>query len=101
MEQQNMFTRQRNEQTMSNRTRDGKKARGITVEVRGDDFSRALRTWSKKVQDTGLMKELKDRMAFEKPAVAKQRMKKQARKRWERSVEEMIESGKWHKDKKY
>lgn len=96
-----MFTRQRNEQTMTNRIRDGKKSRGITVEVRGDDFNRALRTWSKKVQDTGLMKELKDRMSFEKPAVARQRMKKQARKRWERSVEEMIESGMWHKDKKY
>lgn len=86
---------------MTNRIRDGKKPRGITVEVRGDDFNRALRTWSKKVQDTGLMKELKDRMSFEKPAVAKQRMKKQARKRWERTVEEMIESGHWHKDKKY
>lgn len=86
---------------MSNRTRDGKKPQGISVEVRNDDFNRALRTWSKKVQDTGLLKEVKDRMAYEKPAVAKQRMKKQARKRWERSVEEMIESGKWHKDKKY
>lgn len=96
-----MFTRQRNEQTMTNKIRDGKKSRGITVEVRGDDFNRALRTWSKKVQDTGLMKELKDRMAFEKPAVARQRMKKQARKRWERTVEEMIETGMWHKDKKY
>ena len=96
-----MFTRQKNEQTMSNRTRDSKRVCGITVEVRGDDFNRALRTWSKKVQDSGLMKELKDRMSFEKPAIAKQRMKKQARKRWERTVEEMIESGLWHKDRKY
>jgi ribosomal protein S21 len=86
---------------MSNKFRDGKKQQGITVEVRGEDFGRALRTWSKKVQDTGLLKEVKDRMAYEKPAVAKQRMKKQARKRWERTVEEMIESGHWHKDKKY
>jgi ribosomal protein S21 len=86
---------------MANNFRDGKKRRGITVEVRGDDFGRALRTWSKKVQDTGLLKEVKDRMAYEKPAVAKQRMKKQARKRWERQVEEMIEAGTWHKDKNY
>ena len=96
-----MFTRQRNEQTMTNRYRDGKRHQGITVEVRGDDFGRALRTWSKKVQDSGLLKEVKDRMAYEKPAVARQRMKKQARKRWERTVEEMIEAGQWHKDKKY
>jgi ribosomal protein S21 len=86
---------------MSNRSRDGKKYRGLTVEIRGDDFGRALRTWSKKVQDTGILKEVKDRMAYEKPAVAKQRMKKQARKRWERTVEEMIATGYWHKDRKY
>jgi ribosomal protein S21 len=82
--------------------REGKqKGRGITVEVRGDDFGRALRTWSKKVQDSGLLKEVKDRMAYEKPAVEKQRMKKQARKRWEKTVEELIATGRWHKDKKY
>lgn len=86
---------------MSNRYRDGKKSRGITVEVRNDDFGRALRIWSKKVQDSGLLKEVKDRMSYEKPAVLRQRMKKQARKRWERTVEEMIETGRWHKDKKY
>lgn len=86
---------------MSNRYRDTKKYRGIVVEVRNDDFGRALRTWSKKVQDTGLLKEVKDRMAYEKPAVKKQRMIKQARKRWERSVEDMIENGAWHKDRRY
>lgn len=86
---------------MANGYRDGRRARGITVEVRGDDFGRALRTWSKKVQDSGLLKEIKDRMSYEKPAVERQRMKKQARKRWERQVEEMIASGHWHKDKKY
>ena len=75
--------------------------RGISVEVKGDDFGRALRIWSKKVQDSGLLKEVKDRMAYEKPAVERQRLKKQARKRWEKQVEEMIEAGHWHKDKKY
>ena len=92
---------QHREQIMSNRFRDGKKPRGITVEVKGDDFGRALRTWSKKVQDSGLLKEVKERMSYEPPAVRKQRLKKQARKRWEHTVEEMIESGYWHKDKKY
>lgn len=86
---------------MSNRYRDTKKHRGIVVEVRNDDFGRALRTWSKKVQDTGLLKEVKERMAYEKPAELKQRMKKQARKRWERAVEDMIENGAWHKDRNY
>ena len=75
-----MYIKQKNEQVMSNKYKDSKKHRGITVEVRNDDFGKALRTWSKKVQDSGLLKELKDRMAYEKPAVEKQRMRKQARK---------------------
>jgi ribosomal protein S21 len=86
---------------MGNRYRDGKQTVGTTVEVRNDDIGRALRTFSKKIQDLGLLKEVKDRMAYEKPAVAKQRKKKQSRKRWERTVEEMIELGHWHKDKNY
>lgn len=86
---------------MSNRYRDSKRTRGMTVEVRNDDFGRALRTFSKKVQDSGLLKEVKERMSYEKPAVERQRLKKQARKRWERTVEEMISTGMWHKDKNY
>lgn len=86
---------------MSNRFRDTRKTRGLTVEVRGDDVGRALRTFSKKVQDLGTMQEVKERMAYEKPAVERQRLKKQARKRWERKVEEMIVAGIWHKDRKY
>jgi len=73
----------------------------MTVEVRGDDFGRALRTFSKKVQDLGTLQVVKEKMAYEKPAVARQRLKKQARKRWERKVEEMITSGHWHKDRNY
>ena len=86
---------------MSNRFRDSRKTRGLTVEVRNDDFGRALRTFSKKVQDLGTMQEVKERMGYEKPAVARQRLKKQARKRWERKVEEMITNGQWHKDRPY
>ena len=86
---------------MSNRYRDSSKSRGLIVEVRNDDFGRALRTFSKKVQETGTMQEVKERMSYEKPAVAKQRLKKQARKRWERKVEDMITHGQWHKDKSY
>lgn len=86
---------------MSNRYRNSRRTRGMTVEVRGDDFGRALRTFSKKVQDLGTLQVVKEKMAYEKPAVARQRLKKQARKRWERKVEEMITSGHWHKDRNY
>lgn len=86
---------------MSNIHREKKKLRGLAVEVKNDDFGRALRTWSKKVQETGLLQIVKERMSYEKPAVARQRFKKQARKRWERKVEEMITNGYWLKDKNY
>lgn len=86
---------------MNNKFRDGRSHKGLVVEVVHDDFGRALRNWSKKVQDSGMLKIVKDKMGYEKPAVERQRMKKQARKRWERTVEEMIEGGQWLKDKKY
>ena len=70
------------------------------VEVK-EDFNRALRTFSKKVQDSGILKEVKERMEYEKPAVKRQRMKKAARKRWEKQVEELIAKGHWHPSKKY
>ena len=94
-----MFTKQERRELMRNR--DSTRRRGLTVEVRGDDFGRALRTFSKKVQDLGTMQDLKEKMHFEKPAVKRQRLKKQARKRWERKVEEMITEGQWHKDRRY
>lgn len=78
-----------------------KDKRGLVVEVKGEDFNRALRTFSKKVQDSGILKEVKDRMQYEKPAIRRQRMAKQARKRWEKQVEDLIARGRWHPDKPY
>ncbi len=77
-----------------------RKYKGLAVEVK-EDFNRALRTFSKKVQDSGILKEVKERMEYEKPAIRRQRMKKQARKRWEKQVESLIAKGHWHQDKKY
>ena len=74
--------------------------KGTSVIVR-DDFSKSLRTFTKKVQETGILKEVRDRMSYEPPSVRKQRMKKQARKRWEKQVEGLISEGKWLKGKKY
>lgn len=86
---------------MSVKFRDEKKFSGSTVEVKHDDFNRALKNWSKKVEESGLLKDLKERMSYEPPSVEKQRLKKQSRKRWERKVEEMIDKGLWDKNKPY
>jgi len=80
--------------------KDGPKQRGLFVEVR-DNFNASLRTFTKKVQDSGKLDDVKERMSYEKPAVEKQRKKKEARRRWERTVEGMIDQGLWHKDQKY
>jgi ribosomal protein S21 len=84
-----------------NKTRDERIISGLRVEVRGDDFNRALRTFSKKVQDNGKLKEIKERMEYEPQSVRRQRMIKQARKRWEREVEDLIAEAKWPANKPY
>jgi small subunit ribosomal protein S21 len=64
---------------------------GLAVRNIGDgprDFDRALRTWSKKVQDSGLLRDLKERECYEKPSVIRKRAKAVATKRWQRLVEE-------------
>jgi len=53
------------------------------------------------VQDSGLLKEIKDRMEYEPPTTKRKRLKKEARKRWEKTVEELIVLGHWHKDRAY
>lgn len=73
---------------------------GLSVEVR-DDFNRALRTFGKKVQDAGVLRELKERMYHEPRCIENTKRKKLARKRWEKKVEGMITAGLWHQDKPY
>ena len=73
---------------------------GMKVEVK-DDFNKSFRIFSKKIQESGLLRELREKQEYEKPSVTKQRKKKQARKRWERQVESYIAEGKWHPDKKF
>lgn len=57
---------------------------GLSVEIRKDDdrsFARALRMFSKKVQEAGLLKECRDRMFFESGAEKRVKAKKAAKKR--------------------
>jgi small subunit ribosomal protein S21 len=56
--------------------------RGSLVEVRNGDISGALRRFKKKVQDDGILQEVKKREAFEKPSVKRAKAKAAARSRW-------------------
>lgn len=62
----------------------------VQVEDRPHGFEKALRIFNKKVQDSGLLRELKERECYEKPSVIKKRAKAVARKRWIRTQEEKL-----------
>ncbi len=59
-----------------------RKKGGHRVEVQDGQFEKAFRKFRNKVQDSGLLQELKERMEYEKPSIARKKAKNQARKRW-------------------
>lgn len=76
-----------------------KKTFGLKVEL--DEklpFEKAIRLFKRKVEDSGLLKEVKDRMEFEKPSVARKVAKNRAIKRWQKKQEKIYLEG---KSKKY
>jgi ribosomal protein S21 len=55
---------------------------GLFVDVPEGQFEKAFRKFRNKIQDSGILEEVKDRMEYEKPAMARKKAKNQARKRW-------------------
>jgi small subunit ribosomal protein S21 len=55
---------------------------GLTVEVRGDDIAGAMRRFKKKVQEAGIIQEVRDRQEYVKPSVKRAKAKKAGRARW-------------------
>ena len=55
---------------------------GLAVDVPDGQFEKAFRKFRNKIQDSGILEEIKDRMEYEKPCVARKKAKGQARKRW-------------------
>jgi|TARA_R110000850_G_scaffold114708_1_gene229639 small subunit ribosomal protein S21 len=49
---------------------------GCRVEVRNGDVTGALRRFKKKVQEAGIIQELRDRTAYEKPSIKRAKAKK-------------------------
>lgn len=54
---------------------------GLTVEVRNGDFNGALRRFKKKVQESGILQELREREFYEKPSLVRKKAKAAARAR--------------------
>ncbi|MFQ5840822.1 MAG: 30S ribosomal protein S21 [Thermodesulfobacteriota bacterium] len=60
---------------------------GVTIKVRQDEsFEKALRRFRKQVDRSGVMKEMKRHMQYEKPSVKRKRKALSARKRWIRRM---------------
>lgn len=62
---------------------------GLSVEVRNGDINGAIRRFKKKVQESGILQELREREYYEKPTTKRKRAKAAARARWLKQVRKM------------
>jgi small subunit ribosomal protein S21 len=61
--------------------------RGLVVMNTKDNIEVAIRKFKKKVADSGVLQELKDRQHYTKPTTKKKIAKNQAKNRWKRYLE--------------
>ena len=67
---------------------------GLKVEVRNGDFNGAMRKFKKKVQEAGLIQEIRERKEFVKPSERRRKAKAAGRARWlKKQQKEMRERG--------
>jgi small subunit ribosomal protein S21 len=64
-----------------------RKNKGTTVEVYNDNFEKALRTFKKKIADSGKLIELREKEFYEKPSVTRRKTKNQQTRRAQRKRE--------------
>lgn len=57
-----------------------------TVYVKNDNIEQAIRKLKKKVQDSGLLQEIRDREAYEKPTITRKRKIAAAKMRWKKKL---------------
>ena len=57
-----------------------------SVTVRDGNVEKALRKFKKKIQDSGLLIELRERETYEKPTTARKRKKSLAKNRWRKEL---------------
>ena len=57
-----------------------------SVLVQDNNMERALRKFKKKIQEQGLLLELKERETYEKPTTRRKRKKAAAKNRWQKQL---------------
>lgn len=60
---------------------------GREVIVTNDNVEKALRKFKKKIAESGLLQELRDREFYEKPTTARKKARNQAKRRWKKKLE--------------
>ena len=60
--------------------------RGNTVTVTNDNVEKAMRKFKKKVLESGLLRELKERETYEKPTTRRKKAKASAKNRWRKKL---------------
>jgi small subunit ribosomal protein S21 len=61
-------------------------AQGLKVEVVDGQVEKAMRKFKKKVIESGLIQELREREFYEKPTTARKKAKNSAKRRWQKKV---------------
>lgn len=60
--------------------------KGLRVFVENDRIDKAIRLFKKKVDDSGLLKELRDRECYTKPSIGRKLKRNAAVKRWKKTL---------------
>ena len=66
------------------------KVNGNLFVVINDNVEKALRKFKKKIADSGLLQEVRDRQEFVKPTVRKKVAKSQAKRRWQKYLRDQM-----------
>ena len=59
---------------------------GRSVIVQDGNYEKALLKFKKKINDSGLLNDLRDREFYEKPTTARKRKKSAAKNRWQKEL---------------
>ena len=71
--------------------REPREKRGLTVEVRNNDISGALRVLKKRMQTEGIFNEVREKTHFKSKSEKKRLAKAAGRRRWLKNKEKQIE----------
>jgi small subunit ribosomal protein S21 len=59
---------------------------GLTVIVEDGKFEKAIRQFKKKVEESGLLQEVRERQQYVKPSIKRKLAKNAAKKRWQKKL---------------